>query len=113
MVEHVVVISFDHVCLKRVKAAEPAVATGALYSNRLADPVGLARATPVDVLRPRWRFATAEEGKIVHDAGLAYAPFCDTQVTPEIWRELMKMGADALSANYPDRLRSILDEERS
>lgn len=110
MIGEVVVISFDHMCLNRVKAEEPAVATGALYSNRLADPIGLARATPADVLRPRWRFASMKEAEIVHDAGLAYAPFCDTQVTADIWRSLVKMGADALSADYPDQLRAVLDE---
>jgi glycerophosphoryl diester phosphodiesterase len=111
MIEESFAISFDHCCLQRVKAVEPTVATGALYSNRLVDPVGLARTTAVDVLRPRWTYATAEEARIVHDAGLAYAPFSDTRVTPATLRELAKMDADALSSDYPDQLKAVLDQD--
>lgn len=106
MVDQVMVISFDHCCIKRVKDLDPNIATGMLYMARLVDPVAVARSARADVLRPRWPFATAAEIRAAHAAGLAYSPWGPND--PAIWRQLVEMGVDTLSADRPADLRAIL-----
>lgn len=106
MVDQVMVISFDHCCIKRVKDIEPHITTGALYNARLVDPLMVARSTRADVLRPRWPFASLAEIRAAHAEGLAYAPWGPND--PLIWRQLVEMGVDALSADRPADLRAIL-----
>jgi len=106
MAEQVVIISFDHCCTKRVKDIDPDIATGILYNARLVDPIQVARSARADVLRPRWPFASLAEIKAAHAEGLAYAPWGPND--PSIWRQLVEMGADTLSADRPSDLRAIL-----
>ncbi len=106
MTEQVVVISFDHGCTKRVKEIDPNIAIGILYNARLADPILVARSAGADVLRPRWPFARTEDIRASHAAGLAYAPWGPND--PSIWRQLVEMGVDTLSADRPADLRAIL-----
>ncbi len=106
MEDQVMVISFDHCSIKRVKEIEPNIATGALYAARLVDPVMVARSARADVLRPRWTFATLTEIQAAHAAGLVYAPWGPND--PLIWRQLVDMGVDTLSADHPADLRAVL-----
>ncbi len=106
MADQVMVISFDHCCIKRVKEIDPTITTGALYAARLVDAIQMARTTRVDVLRPRWPFASAAEIQAAHAAGLAYAPWGAND--PEIWRRLVELGVDTLSADHPAALRAVL-----
>ena len=70
----------------------------------------VARSARADILRPRWPFASAAEIKAAHAAGLAYAPWGPND--PNIWRQLIEMGADCLSADRPADLRAILGPGR-
>ena len=106
MTDQVMVISFDHCCLKRVKDLAPDTTTGILYNARLVDPVMVARSARADVLRPRWRFASIAEIEAVHAAGLVYSPWGPND--PAIWRRLVEMGVDTLSADRPADLRAVL-----
>jgi glycerophosphoryl diester phosphodiesterase len=110
MVDQVMVISFDHRCVKRVKEIEPNVTIGALYNARLVDPILMARSTRADVLRPRWPFASLAEIDAAHAEGLAYCPWGPND--PVIWRQLVEMGVDSLSADRPADLRAILGPKK-
>jgi glycerophosphoryl diester phosphodiesterase len=70
------------------------------------DPILVARSARADVLRPRWPFASRAEISAAHAGGLAYAPWGPND--PSIWRQLVEMGADTLSADRPADLRAIL-----
>ncbi len=106
MADQVMVISFDHCCIKRVKEMDPNITTGALYSARLVDAIQMARTTRADVLRPRWPYSSPAEIQAAHAAGLAYAPWGPND--PKIWRQLVEMGVDTLSADHPAVLRAVL-----
>jgi glycerophosphoryl diester phosphodiesterase len=106
MEDQVMVISFDHGCIKRVKELDQNIATGMLYAARLVDPVAVAKSTRADALRPRWPFATAAEIRAAHEAGLAYSPWGPNDRA--IWRQLVEMGVDTLSADRPADLRAVL-----
>jgi glycerophosphoryl diester phosphodiesterase len=110
MVDQVMVVSFDHCALKRVKDHEPNVSTGAIYNARFVDPLMVARSARVNVLRPRWPFASTAEIRAAHAEGLAYSPWGPND--PAIWRQLVEMGVDTLSADRPADLRAILGPKK-
>jgi len=107
MMEQVIVISFDHAAVQRVKALEPRVATGVLYVGRPADAgVGLARAAGADALLPHLAYVTAADVRTAHAAGLAVAPWVSSD--PQVLRHLVDCGVDGIGTNHPDVLRDVL-----
>jgi glycerophosphoryl diester phosphodiesterase len=107
MINRVMVISFHHASLKRLKEMEPSVATGIIYYAALVDTVAVARAAKADSIHPGWKFCTASMIEKVHRAGLAvYAWAANDE---EEMKHLIKMGIDAIGTNYPDRLHAVLD----
>lgn len=107
MTEQVIVISFDHAAVKRVKALDERITTGVLYACRPADAgVGLARAADADALLPQWAYVTREDVDAAHAAGLAVAPWATSD--PEVMRRLIACGVDAIGTNHPDILRDVL-----
>jgi len=51
-VDQVIMISFDHTTLRKMKRLEPNVAIGPLYRARPVDPIYLMRTASGDVMRP-------------------------------------------------------------
>jgi glycerophosphoryl diester phosphodiesterase len=107
MSEQVIVISFDHAAVKRVKALDERVATGVLYVCRPTDAgLGLAHAVGADALLPHWAYVTREDVDTAHAAGLAVAPWATSD--PDVMRHLIACGVDAIGTNPPDNLRDVL-----
>lgn len=106
MTDRVMVISFYHPALRRVRDLEPRIATGMLYTGFLADTVAAARAAGADCVRPIWRDWNEDLVAAVHEAGLvagAWTPDDEAAMT-----RLLRMGVDSITTNYPDRLRQVL-----
>jgi glycerophosphoryl diester phosphodiesterase len=111
MSEQVIVISFDHPAVQRVKALDSRIATGVLYSGRPVDGgVGLARQAQADAVLPHWAYVTASDVAAVHAAGLSVAPWASSD--PDVLRSLIAAGADAIGTNHPDILRDVIDRTR-
>jgi glycerophosphoryl diester phosphodiesterase len=109
MVDQVIVISFDHAAVQRVKTLEPRVVTGVLYACRpLEGGVPLARAAGADALLPHWAYVTAADVDTAHEAGIAVAPWATSD--PVILRRLVDAGVDAIGTNHPDVMRKVLNE---
>jgi glycerophosphoryl diester phosphodiesterase len=107
MTEQVIVISFDHAAVSRVKSLDGRITTGVLYACRPTDAgVGLARAAGADAVLPHWAYVTREDVQAAHAAGLSVAPWATSD--PEILRELIECGVDAIGTNHPDVLRGVL-----
>jgi glycerophosphoryl diester phosphodiesterase len=107
MAEQVIVISFDHRSVQRVKALDSRIVTGVLYGARPTDGgLGLAHAARADVVLPHWAYVTPEDVQVAHAAGLAVAPWATSD--PEILRNLIAAGVDAIGTNHPDVLRTII-----
>ena len=107
LLDEVMVISFHHPSVKRVKELEPSIATGILYTGRLVDTVGAVRAALADSARPHWSYWTADVVDEVHAAGLtAHAWNADDEGLMEY---LVGLGIDCIGSNYPDRTRAYLD----
>ena len=109
MAEQVIVISFDHRSVQRVKALDSRVVTGVLYAARPTDAgVGLAAAAQADAVLPHWAYVTPEDVRVAHDAGLAVAPWATSD--PVVLGELIDAGVDAIGTNHPDVLRQLLSK---
>ncbi len=111
MTEQVIIISFDHVAVGRVKALQQQLLTGVLYAARPADAgIAMARAVEADALLPHVAFVRQDDVAAAHQAGLYVAPW--TGNDPETLRELIEAGVDAIGTNYPDVLRGLLEDGR-
>lgn len=106
MAEQVVVISFDHLAVKRVKELEGRIATGILYGCHLADPIHAARAALADAVHPFYEYLSAEEVRMIQRAGLMVSPWAMDD--PATMERFIAMGVDAIATNYPDRLYRLL-----
>jgi len=106
MAEQVVVISFDHIAVKRVKELDGQIATGILYGCHLADPIHAARAALADAVHPNHEYLTAEEVLRIQQAGLMVSPWVIDD--PAIMERFIAMGVDAIGTNRPDRLHQLL-----
>lgn len=107
ILDEVIVISFHHTAVKRAKELEPGLATGILYSGRLVDTTGAARAARADSVRPQWSYWTRELVDEVHAAGLtASAWVVNSEARAEL---LVNMGIDSIGSDYPDRLCTYLE----
>ncbi len=107
LVGDVMVTSFDHHCLRRLKDLEPSVLTGMNYNGRLFDTAGAARATGAGCVSPNWRFWDRGLVDAVHAAGLAAATFVPDD--DKCVAAVVDMGMDALGVDCPDRVRPYLD----
>lgn len=108
MRERALVISFDHVALRRVRELDPALLTGAIYACRPAQAVALAEAAGARVLEPEVSFVTAEDVAAAHEAGLLVSTWTTSE--PTVMRRLIRAGVDAIATNHPDLLRGVLAE---
>lgn len=97
MIDEVVVISFDHFALQRVKQQQPDIATSAIYIGRYLNPLALFTGLEVDGLSPATDFLTPTEVKQIQQAGYACSP-------GGLWWDyatLIEWGVDTVSSNDP------------
>ena len=105
----VLVISFDHTSVQKLKQLAPDVITGVLYGARVIDSVSLARNAGAELLMPNWAFLTRDEVNAAHEAGLLIAPWGGAE---QDYRFILATGVDAVGADFPDRPRRAMDEMR-
>jgi glycerophosphoryl diester phosphodiesterase len=106
----VLVISFDHHSVRKLKGLAPDIVTGVLYAGRCIDPVALARAANADGLMPYWALLTKEEVDAAHAAGLFIAPWGGPE---QEYRFILATGVDAVAADFPDRPREVMESFRT
>jgi glycerophosphoryl diester phosphodiesterase len=105
MRSEVLVISFDHYSVRRVKELAPDMVTGVLYAARTINPVMLARDAAADALLPYWALLTEEEVAAAHAADLLVAPWGGPE---QDYRFILATGVDAVAADFPDRPRLMM-----
>lgn len=101
----VLVISFDHLVLRDLKNLAPDVATGVLYASRMPDPLAMLRAVNADILMPYWALLTADEVQLAHANDVFISPWGGPEQNYEY---LLRIGVDAVGADYPDRPRAFM-----
>lgn len=97
MVHDVILTSFDQFALDRVKKMNTNLATSFIYIGRMRDPLKQVEGLDVHAMSPATDYLTAEEVKLIQNAGYACSPggfWWDYSI-------LMKWGVDTLSSNDP------------
>lgn len=105
IVEETMVISFDHIAIRRVKEREPNLAGGIIFYARLVDPIAAARAAMADVLNMASQFISPDLCELAHANDLAVQCLMND---PREARLLVEMGVDVIDTDYPDRVRAAL-----
>lgn len=101
MTEQVIITSFDQFAIERVNRMNPRIATSFIYIGRFKNPLDLISGLNVHALSPATDFLTAEEVKLIQDAGYACSP-------GGFWWDYAKLyewGVDTISSNDPAAVR--------
>jgi glycerophosphoryl diester phosphodiesterase len=106
--ERVVVSSFDHKCVRRIKLQEPKTKIGLLYQSRLLDPAAYAKSFDVEVysLHPYYRMIDAEDAAKAVKLGYRVYPYTANDELD--LRELIDIGVSGIITDYPGRLKALL-----
>jgi glycerophosphoryl diester phosphodiesterase len=122
LIGRIILISFNHVDLKRAKALIPGLKTEGITHARHADPVGVARAADLDSLSIEWMMFDEADARRLHDADIAircHVPrpgWFETQAglgrdhRPRLVAALAAGLIDSLSGDDVGFLRVLVDE---
>jgi glycerophosphoryl diester phosphodiesterase len=102
MTHQVMIISFEHQALSRVKKSVPELATGALYMDPLVDPLALAYRIGANALMPLWHLVTPADINMCHEAGLAV----NVWGADADYAGLIAAGVDCVNADLPAQARN-------
>ena len=108
MAKRVIIISFDHECIKEVHDIDPSIETGLLYYGNILDMKNLAETTGAKYMCPCWKMVTQDTVKRAKEAGLKLNVW--TLDEPDMIRKFMDMGVDCISTNMPDVLIREISE---
>ncbi|MBE0695981.1 MAG: glycerophosphodiester phosphodiesterase, partial [Anaerolineaceae bacterium] len=106
MIDSVLVSSFNHDYLRRVKAATPQVAIAPIVEFPLPDPLGLVRELGAFSYHPGGRALHPEEFASLIEAGFKVYPW--TINDPRMMRALLRSGASGIITDFPQLLREII-----
>ncbi|RLI04269.1 hypothetical protein DRO26_04925, partial [Candidatus Bathyarchaeota archaeon] len=102
MVEEVIVTSFIHESVKKVKELNQKIKTGIIFKCTPINPVKLAREAKADVIFPEYRYTTEEMIKKIHDEGLTV--YIWTINNRQLADSFIETGVDGIVTDKPDIL---------
>jgi glycerophosphoryl diester phosphodiesterase len=100
------VISFDHHCVRDLRATSAEIATGILLDARLVDAPAAARVANADALCVHWGFATKDVVAQAREAGLGF--FVWTVDDEAVFRCCVAEGVDGIASNDTILLGNLL-----
>ena len=105
-INRTVVLGFDATALARVRAFDPLIVTGLLYSRKLRDPVGKAVGVGARHLLPRSDRITPQLVTEAHRSDLKVVTW--TVNAAEQMRAMIAAGVDGIITDYPNELVRIV-----
>ncbi len=109
LVGAVVVTSFRHYMVRRVKALNPRVSTGVLFRCLPLDAPRLAHDAGADALHPHVDYIDAHLVENGHRHGLQVRAWNTDD--PDQMRRLLALGVDAIGSNRPDILLNVVNKQ--
>mgnify|MGYP000897906704 CR=1 FL=1 len=106
MLDRVIISSFNHDYLKRVKAVEPDLVTAALVDRAVADPVALLEETGAQAYNPGLKFVDEKTVRAVREAGFDVLVW--TVNEEEDMRRLIEWSVSGIFTDFPQRLNAVL-----
>lgn len=107
MFPDVIVSSFIHPAIYRVKLHAPAVETAALLVARVMSPLSILHRARADWLNQYYEVITPDLVQALHRRRKRIAAWTVNQ--PEVIDRLLDMGVDAIISDYPERVRERID----
>lgn len=108
MIDRIIISSFDHYSLVRVKEINPKIKTGILYIASLFEPWEYARYVKVDYLHPNYITVTKE---FLQSAAKNNFPINAYTVNDEkVMKELAYGKISGIITNYPDKAKKIVEK---
>jgi glycerophosphoryl diester phosphodiesterase len=106
--DNVIISSFDHKCVRRIKLTESKAKIGLLYQTKLLDPLAYSRSFDVDVysLHPYYQLIDAEDVQAAVAEGLRVYPY--TANAEQDLLQLASFGVSGIITDFPERLKSLL-----
>lgn len=111
--DQVVISSFDHKCVRRIKQMEPQAKIGLLYQSKLLDPAAYARSFDVEVysLHPYHQLLDEEDARKAVESGLYIYPYTANSESDLL--RLASFGVSGIITDYPGRLHALLNDGTS
>lgn len=104
--DRVLISSFDHSLIYKLKRRAPGIAGALLIATALRDPVGYMAQAGADVYSPGRLAFQAEAVRKLRDAG--YGVIVWTINDPEEMGRMLEAGVTGIITDYPQRLRELL-----
>jgi glycerophosphoryl diester phosphodiesterase len=101
------ILSFHAPSIGKVKALDASIPTALLISRHSKNPVEDTFRVTADELAIRHGLATARIVNAAHEKGLSLAVW--TVDREQEMKRMMRIGADRIITNYPDRLRRLVE----
>jgi glycerophosphoryl diester phosphodiesterase len=108
VVGRVLLSSFNHSYLERVRAINPGIATGALVLEPVPDPVQLLRALDASAYHPWSQIVVGDDVARLRQAG--YDVFVWTVNHVSEMQSLIRMGVTGIFTDFPQVLKTLLAE---
>lgn len=103
VLERTMVRSFDHRCVKLLRALEPRLTSGVLVAGTAAvDPVQIVRAADAQVYCPEFEYLDESQVLHLHAERIRVLPW--TVNDAAACQRLLAWGVDGVTTDYPDRL---------
>jgi len=106
MVPSVLISSFNHDYLKRMKMAIPEISVAALIDKPISDPVQRLKDIGAVALNPNEKYLDEATVRALRSAGLGVLPW--TVNDPSRMRMLLNWGATGLITDFPDRALELV-----
>lgn len=105
MLDDCIISCFDHYALRTVRAEEPKVQTGVLYTARTGLEVDMARWAEAQALHPFFFFVTPDLVSAAHAQQIRVNAW--TVDSTDVAQMLMAVGVDGIISNSPDVLKLV------
>jgi glycerophosphoryl diester phosphodiesterase len=107
---NVVISSFDHKCISRLKQQEPHVNAGLLYSANLIDHAAYAKLAGVDIFSLHPHHLMIDKADVDRAISAELAVFCFTVNHIEDMRNMIRCGVSGIITDFPARLAGLLKQ---
>ena len=104
----VIIVSFWHNVLKRIKEIEPEIKTGAIFVGRPVDTVSIAKAAKSELLCLKHKFIDEEVVVECHKNDIEVNAWVVNDIEDIV--KMKELGVDIISSDHPDR---VLEELKS
>ncbi len=112
-IDNIVISSFNHTVLKRIRKINKDIKIALLLSGFLINPVEYLRSNELDVYsyHPPLDYTSKDMITLLQKEGIKVFPWIVNQKND--LKKCVDYGADGFTTNYPDRLREYLKELKS